>query len=130
MSTGESIDFEKYGPCHRTIVTYFLNKGKWYDFKLEDILKTSVVQIIYREAMRFGKPVFCIMDDTITISSKTKSSSRTLHPIEDTYFHQSHLKGKQDYNTRQRGLPRYDGSGFQGAKKCHIEAMSQAFGVG
>ena len=35
------------------------------------------------------------MDDTI--SSKTKPSSRALHPIEDAYFHQSHLKGKQDY---------------------------------
>ena len=22
---------------------------------------------------------------------------RALHPIEDAYFHQSHLKGKQDY---------------------------------
>ncbi|MCI5508955.1 MAG: hypothetical protein MR436_00585, partial [Eubacterium sp.] len=32
-----------------------------------------------------------------TISSKTKPSSRALHPIEDAYFHQSHLKGKQDY---------------------------------
>ena len=35
------------------------------------------------------------MDDTI--SSKTKPSSQALHPIEDAYFHQSHLKGKQDY---------------------------------
>jgi cyclopropane fatty-acyl-phospholipid synthase-like methyltransferase len=35
------------------------------------------------------------VDDTI--SSKTKPSSRALHPIEDAYFHQSHLKGKQDY---------------------------------
>lgn len=35
------------------------------------------------------------MDDTI--SSKTKPSARILHPIEDAYFHQSHLKGKQDY---------------------------------
>ncbi|MFR8019307.1 MAG: transposase [Mediterraneibacter gnavus] len=35
------------------------------------------------------------MDDTI--ASKTKPSSRALHPIEDAYFHQSHLKGKQDY---------------------------------
>ncbi len=34
------------------------------------------------------------MDDTI--SSKTKPSSRALHPIEDAYFHQSHLKGRQD----------------------------------
>lgn len=32
-----------------------------------------------------------------TISSKTKPSSRALHPIEDAYFHQSHLKRKQDY---------------------------------
>ena len=39
--------------------------------------------------------MFCIVDDTI--SSKTKPSSRALHPIEDAYFHQSHLKGKQDY---------------------------------
>ena len=31
------------------------------------------------------------------ISSKTKPSSRALHPIEDAYFRQSHLKGKQDY---------------------------------
>mgnify|MGYP000828389939 CR=1 FL=1 len=35
------------------------------------------------------------MDDTI--ASKTKPLSRALHPIEDAYFHQSHLKKKQDY---------------------------------
>jgi len=35
------------------------------------------------------------VDDTI--ASKTKPSSQALHPIEDAYFHQSHLKGKQDY---------------------------------
>jgi len=39
--------------------------------------------------------VFCIVDDTI--SSKTKPSSRALHPIEDAYFRQSYLKGRQDY---------------------------------
>ena len=38
---------------------------------------------------------FLIVDDTI--ASKTKPSSRALHPIEDAYFHQSYLKGKQDY---------------------------------
>ena len=53
------------------------------------------MQLIYREAALTGKPVFCIVDDTI--SSKTKPSSKALHPIEDAYFHQSHLKGKQDY---------------------------------
>ena len=35
------------------------------------------------------------MDDTI--ASKTKPSSQALHPIEEAYFHQSYLKGKQDY---------------------------------
>ena len=92
---GKTIDFEIHSPCHRTTVAHFLNKGKWDDSKLEDILKASVVQLIYGEALRSGKPVFCIVDDTI--SSKTKPSSRALHPIEDAYFHQSHLKGKQDY---------------------------------
>lgn len=62
---------------------------------LSDTLKRSVIEIIYSEAARTGKPVFCIVDDTI--ASKTKPSSRALHPIEDAYFHQSHLKGKQDY---------------------------------
>ena len=62
---------------------------------LADTLKQSVIEIIYSEAVRTGKTVFCIVDDTI--ASKTKPSSRTLHPIEDAYFHQSHLKGKQDY---------------------------------
>lgn len=92
---GKTIDFERYSPCHRTTVAHFLNKGKWDDSKMEDILKSTVIQIIYQEALRSGKTVFCIVDDTI--SSKTKPSSRALHPIEDAYFHQSHLKGKQDY---------------------------------
>lgn len=92
---GKTIDFEKYSPCHRTTVAHFLNKGKWDDSKLDDVIKSTVIQFIYKEAQRSGKPVFCIVDDTI--SSKTKPSSQALHPIEDAYFHQSHLKGKQDY---------------------------------
>lgn len=54
-----------------------------------------MIQIIYREAQLSGKPVFCIVDDTI--ASHTKPSSQALHPIEAAYFHQSHLKGCQDY---------------------------------
>ena len=92
---GKTIDFEKYSSCHRTTAAHFLNKGKWDDTRLEDILKSTVIQFIYKEALQSGKPVFCIADDTI--SSKTKPSSQALHPIEDAYFHQSHLKGKQDY---------------------------------
>ena len=57
--------------------------------------KAPLSSFIYKEAQHSGKPVFCIVDDTI--SFKTKPSSWALHPIEDAYFHQSHLKRKQDY---------------------------------
>ena len=50
----------------------------------KNALKSSIVEIIYSEAQRTGKPVFCIVDDTI--ASKTKPSSQALHPIEDAYF--------------------------------------------
>ena len=92
---GKTTDFAKNSSCHRTTIAHFLNSGKWDDPLLADTLKRSVIEIIYSEAARTGKPVFCIVDDTI--ASKTKPSSRALHPIEDAYFHQSHLKGKQDY---------------------------------
>ena len=92
---GKTTDFAKNSSCHRTTIAHFLNSGKWDESLLSDTLKQSVIEIIYSEAARTGKPVFCIVDDTI--ASKTKPSSRVLHPIEDAYFHQSHLKGKQDY---------------------------------
>ena len=87
---GKTTDFAKSSSCHRTTIAHFLNSGKWDDLLLSDILKRSVIEIIYSEVARTGKPVFCIVDDTIV--SKTKPSSRALHPIEDAYFHQSHLK--------------------------------------
>ena len=92
---GKTTDFAKNSSCHRTTIAHFLNSGKWDESLLSDTLKRSVIEIIYSEAARTGKPVFCIVDDTI--ASKPKPSSRALHPIEDAYFHQSHLKGKQDY---------------------------------
>ena len=58
--------------------------------------------IIYSESERSGKPVFVIIDDTI--ASKTKPSSKALHPIEDAYFHQSHLKRRQDYGHQAVGV--------------------------
>ena len=92
---GKTTDFAKNSSCHRTTIAHFLNSGKWDDLLLSNTLKRSVIEIIYSEAARTEKPVFCIVDDTI--ASKTKPSSQALHPIEDAYFHQSHLKGKQDY---------------------------------
>ena len=60
--------------------------GKTIDFeKYSPCHRTTAAQFLNK-----GK-----WDDTI--SSKTKPSSRVLHPIEDAYFHQSRLRGKQDY---------------------------------
>ena len=93
---GKTIDFAEVSCMHRTTTAYFLNHGKWDDSALQDILKVRVIHTIYQEAYRSGKPIFCIVDDTI--ASKTKPSSQAMHPIEDAYFHQSHLKRKQDYD--------------------------------
>ena len=81
---GKTTDFSQNSSCPRTTIAHFLNSGKWDDTLLENALKSSIVEIIYSEAQRTGKPVFCIVDDTI--ASKTKPSSQALHPIEDAYF--------------------------------------------
>lgn len=92
---GKTVNFQTYSPCHRTTIAHFLNHGKWDDYALENIIKSTVIQTIYHESKRYQKPIYCIVDDTI--SSKIKPSSRALHPIEDAYLHYSHLKKKTDY---------------------------------
>jgi len=99
---GKTVDFARYSPCHRTTVAHFLNNGKWEDSKLAGIIKGKVTEKIYNEALMSGKPIYCIIDDTI--SSKTKPSSQAMNPIEDAYFHQSHLKKKQDYGHQAVGV--------------------------
>ncbi len=92
---GKTVDFETHSNHHRTTIAHFLNKGKWDETIMEDILKKKVISVIYEESRRTGKPVYIIIDDTV--SSKTKPSSKAKHPIEDAYFHFSHLKRKTDY---------------------------------
>ena len=58
---GKTVDFEKYSSCHRTTIAHFLNNGKWDDSKLQDVIKSAVVHIIYREAVRSGKPILFII---------------------------------------------------------------------
>ena len=99
---GKTVNFERNSDNHRTTVAYFLNKGKWDSGWLEETLKQTVMNIIYSESEKSGKPVYVIIDDTI--ASKTKPSSKANHPIEDAYFHQSHLKGRQDYGHQAVGV--------------------------
>ena len=81
---GKIVDFARNSPNHRTTIAHFVNRGKWDDGKLEGILKSAVIGMIYGEAERTGMPVQCIVDDTI--STKTKPSSQAEHPIENAYF--------------------------------------------
>ena len=75
---GKAINFSSHSPCRRTTLARFLNQGKWDSHRLEDLIKASVIQTVYGEALRSGKPVFCIVDDTI--ASKTTPSSRLCTP--------------------------------------------------
>ena len=99
---GKATQFEHSSPCHRTTIAHFLNAGKWNSDSLESTLKARVIKLIYEEAQKSGEPIYCYVDDTI--SSKTKPSSQALHPIEDAYFHQSHLKRQQDYGHQAVGV--------------------------
>lgn len=92
---GKTIDFAEVSQNHRTTIGYFLNHGKWNDLVFQDTLKSSIIEIIYKESQLSGQPIFCIVDDTI--ASHTHPSSQAEHPIQAAYFHQSHLKGCQDY---------------------------------
>ena len=89
------VNFALCSNHHHTTIGHFLNYGKWKDEVIQNSLKQMVIRVIYQEAKRSGQSIFCIVDNTI--ASGTKSSSQALHPIENAYFHQSHLKKKQDY---------------------------------
>ena len=99
---GKTTQFAQASAAHRTTVAHFLNHGKWDSRKLETTLRAVVINKIYREAMRTGKPIFCFADDTV--SSKTKPSSKALHPIQDAYCHYSHLKRGKDYGHQAVGI--------------------------
>lgn len=92
---GKMVGIADHSDYHRTTISRFLRNEKWNDAPLAASMKSLVISIIYAESHRSGKPIFVIIDDTI--SSKTKPSSKAKHPIEAAYFHFSHLKKKQDY---------------------------------
>ncbi len=92
---GKTVDMEEHSNKHRTSISLFLHNDQKDASPLEKAMKQLVIRIIYEEAERSGKPIFCIVDDTIV--SKTKPSSKAMHPMESANFHFSHLERKQDY---------------------------------
>lgn len=80
---------------HRTSVTRFLSKGTWNEEYVRNSLKSLVLELIWDRSRKTKKPIYFIIDDTI--SEKTKPSSKAINPIEKCGFHNSHLKGKTVY---------------------------------
>lgn len=79
--------------CHRTTYSKFLSEGKWNTEYAEKSMKKFVIRNIYDYSSKFSLSIFVIFDDTI--AEKTKPSSQAKSPIQETGFHQSHLKNKQ-----------------------------------
>lgn len=80
---------------HRTSISRFLSKGTWNEEYIRHSLKSLVLGLIWDRARKTKKPIYFIIDDTI--SEKTKPSSKAINPIEKCGFHNSHLKGKNVY---------------------------------
>lgn len=82
-------------PKHRTSISRFLSNSTWNENHLRDSLKSLVLKLIWDRSRKNTKPIYFIIDDTI--SEKAKPSSKAVNPIEKCGFHNSHLKGTTVY---------------------------------
>ena len=93
---GKISDIAELAPArHRTSITRFLSNSSWNENLLKRSLKAYIVELIWNKSRESKKPIYFIVDDTI--SEKTKPSSKAINPIEKCSFHNSHLKGKTVY---------------------------------
>lgn len=80
---------------HRTSITRFLSNSNWNETLLNNSLRIQVLDLIWSKSRETNKPIYFIIDDTI--SEKTKPSSKAKNVIEKCSFHNSHLNGKTVY---------------------------------
>lgn len=93
---GKVSDIAELAPArHRTSINRFLSNSSWNEKLLERSLKVYIIELIWAKSRESKKPIYFIMD--ATISEKTKPSSKSKCPIEKCWFHNSHLKGKKVY---------------------------------
>lgn len=92
---GKINDVSKSSSKHRTSITRFLSTSSWDEELIFNSLKNKAIDLIWSRSKQTGKPIYVIIDDTI--SEKTKPSSKALNPIEKCFFHNSHLKKKTVY---------------------------------
>ncbi len=50
---GKTVDFETHSDHHRTTIAHFLNKGKWDETVIENILKKKVISIIVNDNLKY-----------------------------------------------------------------------------
>lgn len=86
---------ELASPRHRTSISRFLSNSTWNEEFLLKALRSFVIDLIWAKSRESNKPIYFIIDDTI--SEKTKLSSKAISPIEKCSLHHSHLKGKIAY---------------------------------
>src|SRR3712207_9106623 len=88
-------------PPRSTLFPYTtLFRSNWDENLLINALKSKVIDLIWNKSEKSQKPIYLIIDDTI--SEKTKPSSKAVNPIEKCYFHNSHLKRKTVYRSEER----------------------------
>lgn len=63
---------ELLSPRHRTSITRFFSKSTWDEELLSKSLKSLVIDLIWTKSRETNKPIYFIIDDTI--SEKTKPS--------------------------------------------------------
>ena len=84
---GKTVNFETHSVHYRTTTAHFLNKGKWDETIVENILKEEVRKLIYKETQCTSKPVYLIIDNTIFFKNKavfkgeTSYNRRCLFPL-------------------------------------------------
>ena len=93
---GKITDVSDFMPArHRTNIGKFLSESPWNEDFVERALKKHVIMRIWETSKITGKPIYVVIDDTI--SEKTVPSSKAKKPTEKCGFHNSHLKGKTVY---------------------------------
>jgi Transposase DDE domain len=93
---GKVTDVSDFMPVrHRTNIGKFLSESPWDENFVEKALKKRVIMRIWETSKTTGKPIYVVIDDTI--SEKTVPSSKAKKPTEKCGYHHSHLKGKIVY---------------------------------
>ena len=93
---GKITDVSDFMPVrHRTNIGKFLSDSPWSEDFIERAIKKHVIMRIWETSKTTGKPIYVVIDDTI--SEKTVPSSKAKKPTEKCGFHNSHLKGKTVY---------------------------------